>query len=466
MVTASWGSKLNDWVKFYASSLFIYGIGVGGEYPMTATAAMESPIGSGRVSSNQDRLHRGRKVTSAFLMQGWGQFFNQVILIIVLQISNKSGNPPYSLLSAQITFRTSFAVTAIGTLWLIYYRIYKMPLASKQLNIAKKRAKVTGYDIQSLKLTFKYFTPRLIGTSGTWFCNDVFFYGNKLFQSKFIDVLSPEAVAAGNIMTGWKYNMANTTVSLIGYYFASFFIDNKSVGRKLLMQVGFLMDFILFIIPAYNYTLFTSVEHIKAFQAMYFLSSFFNQFGPNSVTFLIAAEVYPTSIRATAHGFSAACGKAGALLASVLFNYISDQVKFYVTPWFGLVGMVKTWLFVPDTTGLDLREQERWFSYVTAGRGYEYHGVAVHPRHLSVWERWTGVGRQYNPELDRISKINELRAEWEALQAARARKEDGLANQADDLEFPEEVHNYFLRTSRPRVNSSSSGVIVDKVESN
>lgn len=40
---------------------------------MTATAAMENAVGSGKISNKEDRLHRGRKVTMAFLMQGWGQ---------------------------------------------------------------------------------------------------------------------------------------------------------------------------------------------------------------------------------------------------------------------------------------------------------------------------------------------------------------------------------------------------------
>ena len=80
------------------------------------------------------------------------------------------------------------------------------------------------------------------------------------------------------------------------------------------------MDFILFMVPAFNFKYYTSDAHIKSFQAMYFLSSFFNQFGPNCVTFLVAAEVYPTPIRATAHGFSAASGKLGALLAAILNN--------------------------------------------------------------------------------------------------------------------------------------------------
>ena len=47
---------------------------------------MENAVGSGKISTKDDRLHRGRKVTSAFLMQGWGQFFNQAILILLLLV--------------------------------------------------------------------------------------------------------------------------------------------------------------------------------------------------------------------------------------------------------------------------------------------------------------------------------------------------------------------------------------------
>ena len=178
-------------------------------------------------------------------------------------------------------------------------------------------------------------------------------------------------------------------------------------------MVGFGMDFILFLIPAFNYKYFTSPAGIHGFQAMYFLSSFFNQFGPNAVSFLVAAEVFPTPIRATAHGFSAAWGKCGALLAAVLYNYIDTQTKFYVVPWFGLLGMLLTLIFLPDTTGLDLKEQERRWQCIRDGREEDYHGVAVHPKHLSWWERWRGVGKHYNADLDYAQKIEEMRHDWE-----------------------------------------------------
>lgn len=46
-----------------------------------------------------------------------------------------------------------------------------------------------------------------------------------------------------------------------------------------------------------------------ALQFIYYLSSFFVQFGPNATTFLLAGEVFPTEARGLAHGISAAVGK-------------------------------------------------------------------------------------------------------------------------------------------------------------
>lgn len=447
MLTASWGVTQNGWVICYTWSLFFYGIGVGGEYPMTATSGMENAVGSGKVSTRDDRLHRGRKVTSAFLMQGWGQFFNQVILILLLLIFHHgSGNAPYSKIAVQYTYRVSFAIPAVGTLWLVYWRTFKVKAgANKQLQYAKKKNAVTGYDTESLSLTVRYFGGRLLATAGTWYMNDVFFYGNKLFQSEFIKVIMPHS---DSIMPGWLYNLINVGVSLCGYYLASFLIDNKLYGRKHMQTIGFLMDFILFVIPAFNFEYYTSIAHIKEFQAMYFLSSFFNQFGPNSVTFIAAAEVYPVAVRATAHGFSAAVGKLGALTASVLYNYIDTQTKFYVVPWFGLAGVFLNVVFMPDTTGLDLKEQERRWACIRAGRENDYHGIAIHPKHLSLWERMRGVGKNYDADLDYKQRIDEMRKEWEERMAEQIQEKGNTHLDAFDDDLHEDVHSYFKRSTR------------------
>ena len=74
------------------------------------------------------------------------------------------------------------------------------------------------------------------------------FYGNKLFASSFIKVISPGS--SGNVMTGWLWNLVNIGVSLCGYYLAAFLIDHKFYGRKRMQTVGFLADAVLFLIPA------------------------------------------------------------------------------------------------------------------------------------------------------------------------------------------------------------------------
>ncbi|KAJ5761190.1 hypothetical protein N7520_008346 [Penicillium odoratum] len=451
MLTAAWGLTQNGWVICYMWALFFYSIGVGGEYPMTATIGMENGYGSGKVTTSHDRLHRGRSVVGAFTMQGWGQFANQAILILLLLIFNGGHSTGFSPKTTQWVYRVSFAIPAAGTLWLVYYRIYHMRAASKQLDAQKKKASVTGYDTESLKLTFKYFTPRLIATAGGWFANDVFFYGNKLFQSNFIKAISPDD---DTVMTGWLWTLANVGVELAGYYGAMWTVDNKLYGRKWAQIIGFMMCFILFVIPCFKYDYYTSKEHIHSFQAMYFLSSFFNQFGPNCITFLVAAEVFPTPIRGTAHGISAAFGKLGALIIAIVGSYTTTQQRFYIVPWFGLLGALVTYLFLPDTTGLDLREQERRWQYLRSGREEDYHGPAVHSKHLSVWERWTGKGKYYDAALDYKMKVEEFRGEWESAMASRTNESETASDifDVDESILSGNMSKYFERTS-PRMEA-------------
>lgn len=408
MLTAMWGTSLNGWVICYAWSVFVYGIGVGGEYPMTSTRAMEGS-GTGRAATTGDRMHRGRKVALSFLMQGWGQLANQAVLIIGLLIFHGSLDAPYSKVSTQWTFRIQFAIIAVFTLYLAYLRFYRMKYQDAALERAKKRLNTSGYDVKSLKLSLSHYWHRLVGTAGGWFANDFFFYGNKIFSGVFINIITG---GNSNLETIWVYNLYNIIVSLVGYYMAALLMDHKQYGRKWMQANGFVADFILFILGAALYGPLTKAgAGIKGFQAIYFLSSFFNQFGPNSTTFLLAAEVFPASIRATSHGVSAAVGKLGALAPAILYNYIDNHTKFWVVSWFGLLGWVLTMVFIPDTTGLDLREQERYWECVVQGREHEYHGVAIHPRHLSLYERVVlKRHRFYDAELDRQQKMAELEA--------------------------------------------------------
>jgi hypothetical protein len=101
--------------------------------------------------------------------------------------------------------------------------------------------------------------------------------------------------------------------------------------------------------------------------------------------------------------------------------------------WFGFAGWIITWVFIPDTTGLDLREQDRYWNYVREGRAHEYHGIAVHPRHLSMWERFVHKRHlAYDPEQDREDRVKELREMW--MQQKMVVKEGGKQEEAEEDE--------------------------------
>jgi len=55
---------------------------------------------------------------------------------------------------------------------------------------------------------------------------------------------------------------------------------------------------------------------------LYCLANFFQNFGPNSTTFIVPGEVFPTRYRSTGHGISAASGKLGAIVAQVIVTQI------------------------------------------------------------------------------------------------------------------------------------------------
>lgn len=171
----------------------------------------------------------------------------------------------YGQVAAQWTYRVSFGIMAAMTLWLgeslllliftladllAYYRYYRKVYSSAALRKSKKNSHVnqSGYDVVSLKLVCSHFGGRLIGSTTGWFANDFLFYGNKLFASTFIAIISPSA--ANNVIVGWNWNLVNIGVSLVGYYLAAFLIDHKFYGRRRMQVVGFLGDGILFLVSA------------------------------------------------------------------------------------------------------------------------------------------------------------------------------------------------------------------------
>jgi hypothetical protein len=66
-----------------------------------------------------------------------------------------------------------------------------------------------------------FYWPRQFVASFAWIANDFAFYGNKLQQSRFIDLLHPGATA----FVKMEWTVLNSFISLLGYYTAAFMMD-------------------------------------------------------------------------------------------------------------------------------------------------------------------------------------------------------------------------------------------------
>lgn len=98
------------------------------------------------------------------------------------------------------------------------------------------------------------------------------------------------------------------------------------------------------------------------------------------------------------HGFAAAVGKAGALVAGVVFGEVDDRTKFWISGACGAAGVIVTFIAIPDLTGLDLKEGDmRWLAIID-GDHDEYTGPAISKRHLSFLEKVAyRFQRNYDP---------------------------------------------------------------------
>lgn len=81
-----------------------------------------------------------------------------------------------------------------------------------------------------------YWGSRQFIASGAWIANDFAFYGNKLQQGLFLNILFPSATPY--IKQQW--NILNSFISLLGYYAAAALCDKWWYGRRTCQTVGFM----------------------------------------------------------------------------------------------------------------------------------------------------------------------------------------------------------------------------------
>jgi len=227
--------------------------------------------------------------------------------------------------------------------------------------------KASWKDFWSVFLQWRY-GKILLGTAGSWFLLDVAFYGLGLNNSI---ILAQIGYAAKDNVYDRLYNNAVGNLILIcagavpGYWVTVATVD--TIGRKPIQMMGFILLTILFMAIGFGFHHLSS----NALLGLYILCQFFFNFGPNSTTFLVPGECFPTRYRSTSHGISAASGKLGAILAQVLIGplrtkgALKNATAKNASPWlnhvmqifaaFMFAGIFTT-LLIPETKRKTLEE--------------------------------------------------------------------------------------------------------------
>ena len=329
----------------------ILGIGIGGDYPMSAVL----------MSEYANAKKRGALTSLVFGMQGLGLAFGPVVALTL----EASGLPPDSI------WRIMFAVGALPPMAVLYLR-RTMPESPRFKALVRGDVDDAARDIaiystgqlearveqktqpSRISLGQMLSNPQylllILGTGGAWFLNDYAFYGNAISTPEIIKMLAPSS----STITGSAWALIIFSIFAVPGYLASiFFMD--AIGHRRLQWIGFAVMAVAFGAMG----LMPDITHeVAPFLFLYGISFFFIEFGPNCTTFVIPAEVFPTSIRTTGHGMAAGIGKFGAFVGTFVFPFISAEGGIKGAMLFSsgvaILGVILTKLTLPEPSGKTL----------------------------------------------------------------------------------------------------------------
>jgi PHS family inorganic phosphate transporter-like MFS transporter len=227
----------------------------------------------------------------------------------------------------------------------------------------------------------------LLGTSSTWFLFDFAFYALGINNPRVLaQIWSSQPIPATQGTTPDWVNPPDPTQSIydilksdgirsiitisIGSMLGSIILIKaiNYVPRKAWLAWSFVGMAVLFAVVGGSYFRVANTDLHALTITLYVLCQLLFNLGPNTLTFIIPAEIFPTRYRATCHGISAAAGK----LASVIVQAFLPQTKItnlnsknlgWVLIGFSFamaLGAVCTWAWIPevqDARGSDMEDR-------------------------------------------------------------------------------------------------------------
>ena len=324
----------------------ILGLGIGGDYALSAVL----------MSEYANRQSRGRMVSLVFSAQALGLVLGPAVALALL-----GAGTPHAL-----AWRIMLGLGALPAFAVIFVR-RTLPESPRWLAQVKGDAKGATESLRKLGVQSRAVVrvlppgerPRLwqykwtlLGTAGTWFLFDYAYYGNTISTPMILEKLAPHAQLLQSTALSL---LVFATAAVPGYLLAILTIDR--IGHKRLQLWGFALLSLAFL----TIGLFPVVsESLIAFLVLYGVSYFFSEFGPNTTTFVLASELYPTHLRTTGHGISAGTAKVGAFLGAFLFPVLLATLgldkTLLLTGFFGVAGFFLTALLLPEPAGKTLEE--------------------------------------------------------------------------------------------------------------
>jgi PHS family inorganic phosphate transporter-like MFS transporter len=351
MVVAALGSALSPSYWVLIAFRFLLGVGVGGDYPVSAVL----------MSEYANRKDRGKLVGMVFGTQALGLIIGPLVALALLGAGA----------STDVAWRTMLALGAVPAAAVVYLRRkmpesprYQVQVQGQAAEAASQIASFTdgqvsgdgsGERLQQMRLraflSSRRYLIMLAGTAGTWFLLDYAYYGNTISTPQILGLISPHATT----MTKIALQLAIFVVAAVpGYLLAIARLDQ--IGHRRLQLTGFAVMAACFLVIAAVPGMTTAVV---PFLLVYGVSYFFTEFGPNMTTFVMPSELYPVDMRATGHGISAGVGKLGAFIGVFLFPVLQSSLglrgTLLLTAAVSVLGFALT-LVLPEPAGRSLEE--------------------------------------------------------------------------------------------------------------
>jgi PHS family inorganic phosphate transporter-like MFS transporter len=327
---------------------FILGIGIGGDYPVSATI----------MSEYAGKAHRGMLVTLVFAMQAAGLIVGPLLAAAMLS-THMSHDIVWRIL---VSFGALPALAVYGARRHLKESPRFLKATGHEEDESGKLKKADHFDKKTHSVSFwdgfhrlvdnKMILARLVGASATWFLMDFAYYGNTVSSPLVLSALGSDHTVLQKTLTQLGIF---AVFAAPGYAVAALTMDK--LGRKTIQCLGFGM-------MALSFGLLAMIPNIEKlvypFLIIYGFSYFFTEFGPNATTFVYPSEIFPVKVRTTGHGIAAAMGKIGGFVGVFTFPFFMH--------WKGLpaaegaaaivsaLGLGVTIFLLPETKGKSLEE--------------------------------------------------------------------------------------------------------------